>query len=56
MARCDRDENETKGDSDHSEDVERAEGGEVLGDPHEVGRDEDADTPDSADTEAEHEC
>ena len=55
-SRCDRDENETKGDSDHSEDVERAGGGEVLGDPDEAGRDEDADSPDNADTEAEHEC
>jgi len=55
-SRCDRDENETKGDSDRSERVERAGGGEVLGDPHEAGRDEDADSPDSADTEAEHEC
>ena len=50
------DENETKGDSDRSEGVERAGGGEVLGDPHEDGRDEDADSPDGAYTEPEHEC
>jgi hypothetical protein len=40
-SRCDGDEDETKGDSDRSKDVERAGGGEVLGDPQEAGRDKD---------------
>ena len=55
-SQCDRDENETKGDSDRGESAERAGSGEVLGDPHEASRDEDADSPDGADTEAGHEC
>ena len=55
-SQCDRDENETKGDSDRGESAEWAGSGEVLGDPHEASRDEDADSPDGADTEAGHEC
>ena len=54
--RCHRDQDETKGDSDRSDEVERAGRDGVLGDPDEAGRREDADTADSDDTKADHEC
>jgi hypothetical protein len=55
-SRCHRDQDETKSDSDRREDVERAGSDEALGEPHEAGRRKDADSADSADTKAEHEC
>ena len=55
-SRCHRDQDQTKSDSDRSDDVERAGSHEVLGEPHEARRRKDADSADSADTKAEHEC
>ena len=54
--RCHRDQDETKGDSDRSDEVERAGRDGVLGDPDEAGRREDADTADSDDTKADHDA
>ena len=53
--RCRRDQDETKGDSDRSDEVEHTRRDGVLGDPDEAGRREDADTADSDDTKADHE-
>jgi hypothetical protein len=54
--RCHRDQDETKGDSDRSDDVERDGRDEMSGDPDEAGRCEDAGCADSDDTKAEHAC
>ena len=54
--RCRRDQDKTKCDSYRSDEVERTRRDGVLGDPDEVGRREDADTADSGDTKADHEC
>jgi hypothetical protein len=54
-SRCHRDQDETKSDSDRSDGVERAGSDEVLGNPDQVGRRQDADNADSADAKAEHE-
>ena len=53
--RCCRYQDETKGDSDRSDEVEHTRRDGVLGDPDEAGRREDADTADSDDTKADHE-
>lgn len=54
--RCCRYQDETKGDSDRSDEVEHARRDGVLGDPDEAGRHEDAGTADGDDTKADHEC
>ena len=50
-----RDQDDTKGDSDRSDEIEHTRRDEVLGDPDKAGRREDADTADSDDTKADHE-